>query len=132
MAGRRTYENLFLINGIEYTGSSQLAITPGGVSGDLLGIDAIREFNVLTDTYSARIRQAGRRAGQRGDAIRAATRCTAPFSNFCETARWMRATILPRAQIRPFGRTSSERPPADRSRKIGCSCSAITKDSGRR
>ncbi len=26
--GRRTYENLFLLNGIEYTGSSQLAITP--------------------------------------------------------------------------------------------------------
>jgi len=49
--GRRTYENLILLNGIEYTGSSQLAITPGGVSGELLGIDAIREFNVLTDTY---------------------------------------------------------------------------------
>ncbi len=51
--GRRTAENLVLLNGIEYTGSSQLAITPGGVSGDLLGIDAVREFNVLTDTYSA-------------------------------------------------------------------------------
>ena len=51
--GRRTYENLILLNGIEYTGSSQLAITPGGVSGELLGIDAIREFNVLTDTYGA-------------------------------------------------------------------------------
>ncbi len=53
MAGRRTSENLVLFNGIEYTGSSQLAITPGGVSGELLGIDAIREFNVMTDTYSA-------------------------------------------------------------------------------
>ena len=60
VAGRRTSENLFLFNGIEYTGSSQLAITPGGVSGELLGIDAIREFNVLTDTYSA---QYGKRAG---------------------------------------------------------------------
>ena len=53
VAGRRPAENLILMNGIEYTGSSQLAITPGGVSGDLLGIDAVREFNVLTDTYSA-------------------------------------------------------------------------------
>ncbi|MGD1209737.1 MAG: hypothetical protein ABR973_00070 [Candidatus Acidiferrales bacterium] len=53
VAGRRTAENLFLLNGIEYTGSSQLAITPGGVSGELLGIDTVREFNVLTDTYSA-------------------------------------------------------------------------------
>ncbi len=58
--GRRTYENLFLLNGIEYTGASQLAITPGGVSGELLGIDAIREFNVLTDTYGA---EYGKRAG---------------------------------------------------------------------
>ena len=53
VAGRRTAENLFLLNGIEYTGSSQLAITPGSVSGELLGIDTVREFNVLRDTYSA-------------------------------------------------------------------------------
>ena len=58
--GRRTYENLILLNGIEYTGTSQLAITPGGVSGELLGIDAIREFNMLTDTYGA---EYGKRAG---------------------------------------------------------------------
>ena len=58
--GRRTYENLFLLNGIEYTGTSQLAITPGGVSGQLLGIDAVREFNVLSGTYPA---EYGKRAG---------------------------------------------------------------------
>ncbi len=60
VAGLRPAENLFLWNGIEYTGSSQLAITPGGVSGELLGIDAVREFNVLTDTYGAAY---GKRAG---------------------------------------------------------------------
>jgi hypothetical protein len=58
--GRRTYENLFLLNGIEYTGTSQLGITPGGVSGQLLGIDAVREFNVLTGAYPA---EYGKRAG---------------------------------------------------------------------
>ncbi|HUO32844.1 MAG TPA: carboxypeptidase-like regulatory domain-containing protein [Bryobacteraceae bacterium] len=58
--GRRTAENQFLLNGIEYTGASQLGVTPGGVSGELLGIDAIREFNVLTDTYGA---EYGKRAG---------------------------------------------------------------------
>ena len=58
--GRRPLENLFLLNGIEYTGSSQLAVTPGGVSGSLLGIEAVREINVLTDTYSA---EYGKRAG---------------------------------------------------------------------
>jgi hypothetical protein len=60
VSGRRPMDNLVLLNGIEYTGSSQLAVTPGGVSGDLLGIDAVREFNVLTDTYSA---EYGKRAG---------------------------------------------------------------------
>ena len=60
VAGRRTSENIFWLNGVEYTGSSQLGITPGGVSGELLGIDAIREFNVLTDSYGA---EYGKRAG---------------------------------------------------------------------
>ena len=44
----------------KYTGASQLGVTPGGVSGELLGIDAIREFNVLTDSYGA---EYGKRAG---------------------------------------------------------------------
>ena len=60
VAGRRTLENLFLLNGVEYTGSSQLAVTPGGVSGELLGVDAVREFNVLTSAYPA---EYGKRAG---------------------------------------------------------------------
>jgi len=58
--GRRPAENLFLLNGIEYTGTSQLSVTPGGVSGELLGVDAVREFNALTDTYGA---EYGKRAG---------------------------------------------------------------------
>jgi hypothetical protein len=66
VAGRRTSENLFLLNGIEYMGSSQLAVTPGGTSGYLLGIDAIREFNVLTDSYSAGY---GKRAGAQVSAV---------------------------------------------------------------
>src|SRR3989454_10916962 len=60
VAGRRPLENLFLLNGIEYSGSSVQSNTPGGVSGQLLGIDAIREFNLVSDTYSA---QYGKRAG---------------------------------------------------------------------
>ena len=50
---RRPQDNLFLLNGIEYTGASLINVTPGGTSGQLLGIDGIREFNVVTDTYSA-------------------------------------------------------------------------------
>ncbi len=66
VAGRRPLENLVLLNGVEYGGTSQLAVTPGGVSGDLLGIDAIREFNVLTDSYSA---EYGKRAGAQVSAV---------------------------------------------------------------
>ena len=53
VSGRRPQDNLFLLNGIEYTGSSLINVTPGGTSGQLLGVDAVREFNVSTDTYGA-------------------------------------------------------------------------------
>ena len=45
VAGRRPMDNIVLLNGIEYTGASLVGVTPGGVSGGLLGIDAVREFN---------------------------------------------------------------------------------------
>ena len=53
ISGRRPQDNLYLLNGIEYTGASLINVTPGGTSGQLLGVDAVREFNVVTDTYSA-------------------------------------------------------------------------------
>ena len=53
VGGRRPQDNLFLLNGIEYTGASLINVTPGGTSGELLGVDAVREFNVVTDTYGA-------------------------------------------------------------------------------
>lgn len=58
--GQKPGDNDTLLNGVEYTGSSQLAVTPGGVSGNLLGIDAVREFNVLADDYGA---EYGKREG---------------------------------------------------------------------
>ena len=53
VSGRRPQDNLFLLNGIEYTGASLINVTPGGTSGQLLGVAAVREFNVISDTYSA-------------------------------------------------------------------------------
>ncbi|HEX4168885.1 MAG TPA: carboxypeptidase-like regulatory domain-containing protein, partial [Bryobacteraceae bacterium] len=50
VSGHRPQENLFLLNGIEYTGASEINNTPGGASGELLGVDAVREFNVVTDS----------------------------------------------------------------------------------
>ena len=60
VSGRRPSENLFLLNGVEYTGPNQGVSLPGGVSGQMLGIDAVREFNVVSDAYSA---EYGKRAG---------------------------------------------------------------------
>jgi hypothetical protein len=53
VSGRRPQDNLFLLNGVEYTGASLINVTPGGTSGQLLGVEAVREFNVLSDTYGA-------------------------------------------------------------------------------
>ena len=61
IGGRRPGENLFLWNGVEYPGgTSASSSTPGGISGQLLGIDAVREFNVTPNTDSA---EYGHRAG---------------------------------------------------------------------
>src|SRR6516225_5081770 len=59
-SGHRPQENLFLLNGVEYTGASEISNTPGGVSGQLLGVDAVREFAVVKDTYGA---EYGKRPG---------------------------------------------------------------------
>lgn len=60
VSGHRPEANLFLLNGIEYTGSSNINVTPGGASGQLLGVDAIREFELVKDNYSA---EYGKRSG---------------------------------------------------------------------
>ena len=53
VSGNRPQQNLFLLNGIEYTGAAENNMQPGGTSGQMLGVDAVREFNLLSDTYGA-------------------------------------------------------------------------------
>jgi hypothetical protein len=60
VSGNREDFNLFTLNGIEYTGVSTADVSPGGVSHQLLGVDAVREFNVLQNTYGA---EYGKRPG---------------------------------------------------------------------
>ena len=60
VSGNRPQQNLFLLNGVEFTGAAENNMTPGGPSGNLLGVDAVREFNVLRDTYGA---EYGKRPG---------------------------------------------------------------------
>src|SRR5438477_12692847 len=62
VAGKRPETNRFIINGIDWVGGNGNGqyITPEGASRQLLGVEAVREFNVLTATYSA---EYGKRAG---------------------------------------------------------------------
>jgi hypothetical protein len=61
IGGRRPGENIFLWNGVEFPGGSNaISSTPGGVSGQLLGIEAVREFNVVPNLDAA---EYGHRAG---------------------------------------------------------------------
>ena len=60
VSGNRPQQNLFLLNGVEYTGAAENNMQPGGTSQELLGVDAIREFNVLRDSYGA---EYGKRPG---------------------------------------------------------------------
>jgi hypothetical protein len=60
VSGNRPQQNLFLLNGVEYTGAAENNMQPGGTSGELLGVDAVREFNVQRDSYGAEF---GKRPG---------------------------------------------------------------------
>ena len=60
VSGNRPQQNLFLLNGVEFTGAAENNMQPGGTSGLLLGVDAVREFNVLRDSYGA---EYGKRPG---------------------------------------------------------------------
>ncbi|HYL39489.1 MAG TPA: carboxypeptidase regulatory-like domain-containing protein, partial [Bryobacteraceae bacterium] len=53
VSGNRPQQNLFLLNGVEFTGAAENNMQPGGVSQELLGVDAVREFNLLRDSYGA-------------------------------------------------------------------------------
>jgi len=60
VSGNRPQQNIFLLNGVEFTGAAENNMQPGGSSQELLGGDAVREFNVLRDSYGP---QFGKRPG---------------------------------------------------------------------
>jgi hypothetical protein len=60
VSGNRPQQNMFLLNGVEFTGAAENNMQPGGSSQELLGVDAVREFNVLRDSYGA---EYGKRPG---------------------------------------------------------------------
>src|SRR6059058_5218786 len=62
VAGHRQETNRFLLNGVDWVGGNATGqfITPSGASSQLLGVEAVREYNVLEHTYGA---EYGKRAG---------------------------------------------------------------------
>ena len=62
VAGKRMETNRYLLNGLDWIGQNGTGqfITPLGTSRQLLGVDAVREFNVLPHSYGA---EYGKRAG---------------------------------------------------------------------
>ena len=110
VSGNRPQQNLFLLNGVEYTGAAENNMQPGGASQQLLGVDAVREFNVLRDSYGA---EYGKRPG--GQVIIV----TQSGSNQCARVR-----IRIPAQQRP--RCSQLLRPGFRSRPSGATSSAAS------
>ena len=62
VAGKRPETNRFMMNGVDHVGANATGqfITPSGASGQLLGVEAVREYNVIQNTYGA---EYGKRAG---------------------------------------------------------------------
>src|SRR3989475_3295007 len=62
VAGHRQETNRFLINGVDWIGgnATHQFMTPSGASSQLLGVEAVRGYNVLEHTYGA---EYGKRAG---------------------------------------------------------------------
>jgi Carboxypeptidase regulatory-like domain len=60
VSGNRPQQNIFLLNGVEFTGAAENNMQPGGSSQQLLGVDAVQEFNVMRDSYGA---EYGKRPG---------------------------------------------------------------------
>ncbi|MBV9397440.1 MAG: TonB-dependent receptor [Bryobacterales bacterium] len=60
ISGNRPQQNLYLLNGVEFTGAAENNMQPGGTSQALLGVEAVREFNLLGDSYGV---EYGKRPG---------------------------------------------------------------------
>jgi hypothetical protein len=103
VSGRRPQDNLFLLNGIEYTGASLINVTPGGTSGQLLGVEAVREFNVVSDTYGANY---GKRTGAQVSIITASgsNQFHGSVYEFFRNSALDARNYFDQAQIAPFQR----------------------------
>src|SRR5207249_3009114 len=115
IAGKRPDSNRFTINGMDYVGNNGGGVytSPQGISGSLLGVDAVREFNVLGHTYGA---EYGKRAGAqvtivttsgtnqwRGAVFEYLRNSSLDTRNFFDVANAPNPTPVPQFQRNQFG-----------------------------
>jgi len=115
IAGKRPDSNRFTINGMDYVGNNGGGVytSPQGISGSLLGVDAVREFNVLGHTYGA---EYGKRAGAqvaivttsgtnqwRGAVFEYLRNSALDTRNFFDVANAPNPTPVPQFQRNQFG-----------------------------
>jgi len=115
-----------LLNGIEYAGSSLVGVTPGGVSGGLLGIDAVREFNVLTDTYPA---QYGKRSGGQVSVVTQSgtNHLHGSLFEFIRNSAVDARNFFDQGSVPPLRRNQFGAALGGRSGRTGCSCSPTSR-----
>jgi hypothetical protein len=115
IAGKRPDSNRFTMNGMDYVGNNAggTYTAPQGISGFLLGVDAVREFNVLGHTYGA---EYGKRAGAqvtivttsgtnqwRGSVFEFLRNNALDTRNFFDVANAPNPTPVPQFQRNQFG-----------------------------
>src|SRR5437867_5817779 len=68
ISGKRLETNRWTINGMDYVGTNSQGTTtaPNGMSDQLLGVEAVREYNVLGHSYGA---EYGKRSGGQGKVV---------------------------------------------------------------
>jgi hypothetical protein len=136
ISGTRPQQNNYRLDGVSFNDYSNGA--PGSVVGVDLGVDAIREFSVLTSSYSAEYGRAS------GGVINAVTRsggsefhaslyeflrnsaldarnffdgAAPPLTNFCAIARWTPETFSTAPRSLLSGAINSVAPWAGRSKR---------------
>jgi hypothetical protein len=103
VAGSRPVGQVFLLDNQDLQGYWQKG-AGASITGNSLGVDAIQEFQLLTNTYSAQFGGTG--AAMMPSASLAPTIFTVPLTNFCATARSTRAISLMGRKFRPSAGTS--------------------------
>jgi len=120
VAGKRLETNRWTINGVDYYGNNQQGTeaAPQGLSGSLLGVDAVREYNVLGHTYGA---EYGKRAGGQVTIVTQSGTNQLHGTAF----EYLRNNVL---DARNFYNTGSEAPPFKRNQFGGSLGGPIIRD----